>query len=325
VDNVTHTMVGAALGQAGLRRVTGLGTATLMIAANLPDLDVLVIPFADSLPFRRGWTHGPIGLVVLPLLLAAAVVGWDRAQARRGRRPRDRPPVQPRAVLGLAYLGAFTHPFFDWLNTYGIRLLMPFSQEWFYGDAVFIIDPWIWLALGLALWLGRRRRKAGRPLPERPAAVALVLVALYVGGMVGGSRAASGVATREIEARGLGPVERLMAGPVPANPFQREILYDRGPSYGTGVLSLPGMSLSLDPEPIPTNATHPLAVRAAQDPAFQGFLYWSRFPFFSFAEEGDSVRVHVADLRFGRGPGRGWATRSLLLPPEGPLAGGLRQ
>jgi inner membrane protein len=325
VDNVTHTMVGAALGQAGLRRATGLGTATLMIAANLPDLDVLVIPFADSLPFRRGWTHGPIGLAVLPVLLAAAVVGWDRAQARLGRRPAGRPTVRPLGVLGLAYLGAFTHPFLDWLNTYGVRLLMPFSQEWFYGDAVFIIDPWIWLALGLALWLGRKRGRAEHPSPSRPAVVALVLVTLYVGGMVGGSRAASETATREIEARGLGPVERLMAGPVPVNPLRREILYDRGPSYGTGVLTLPGMTLALDPDPIPTYADHPLAVRAAQDPVFQGFLNWSRFPFYTFEEEGDSVRVHVADLRFGRGPGRGWATRSLLLPSEGPLAGGLRQ
>ena len=44
-----------------------------------------------------------------------------------------------------------THPVLDWLNNYGIRLLMPFSPRWFYGDAVFIIDPWLWLALGGAL------------------------------------------------------------------------------------------------------------------------------------------------------------------------------
>ena len=73
MDNLTHTMVGATLGEAGLKKMTGLGMATLMIAANLPDLDVLVIPFADQLPFRRGWTHGPLGLLVLPPLLAGAV------------------------------------------------------------------------------------------------------------------------------------------------------------------------------------------------------------------------------------------------------------
>ena len=36
----------------------------------------------------------------------------------------------------------------DWLNTYGVRLLMPFDGRWFYGDALFIVDPWVWLLLG---------------------------------------------------------------------------------------------------------------------------------------------------------------------------------
>jgi inner membrane protein len=30
---------------------------------------------------------------------------------------------------------------------------MPFDDRWFYGDAVFIVDPWIWLGLGGALFL----------------------------------------------------------------------------------------------------------------------------------------------------------------------------
>ncbi len=29
----------------------------------------------------------------------------------------------------------------DWLNSYGVRLLMPFSNRWFYGDALYIVDP----------------------------------------------------------------------------------------------------------------------------------------------------------------------------------------
>ena len=31
-------------------------------------------------------------------------------------------------------------PLLDWLNTYGVRFLMPFDGTWFYGDALFIID-----------------------------------------------------------------------------------------------------------------------------------------------------------------------------------------
>ncbi|MGE5198160.1 MAG: metal-dependent hydrolase, partial [Rhodospirillaceae bacterium] len=46
-----------------------------------------------------------------------------------------------------------SHPFLDWLNNYGVRLLMPFSERWFYGDTLFIVDPWLWLILGGAVML----------------------------------------------------------------------------------------------------------------------------------------------------------------------------
>ena len=169
MDNLAHTLVGAALGQAGLKRKTGLGMATLMIAANLPDLDVIGLAFGENLAWRRGWTHGPLALVILPLLLAWIMVAYDRWQARRGKRPEGRLPVRFKWVLALAYIGALTHPLLDFLNTYGIRCLMPFSERWFYGDALFIIDLWLWSALGLGIWLSRRRERAGRVSPGFPA------------------------------------------------------------------------------------------------------------------------------------------------------------
>jgi hypothetical protein len=41
MENLTHTFVGAALAECGLKRVTPLATTTLLIAANLPDIDVV--------------------------------------------------------------------------------------------------------------------------------------------------------------------------------------------------------------------------------------------------------------------------------------------
>ena len=41
MDNLCHTLVGAALGKAGLQKRTPLATAALLIGANLPDVDVL--------------------------------------------------------------------------------------------------------------------------------------------------------------------------------------------------------------------------------------------------------------------------------------------
>ena len=85
MDNVCHTLVGAACGAAGLNRRTRFGAATLMISANIPDVDVLV--FASGSPwieFRRGWTHGILAQIVLPLALTGFVWLFDRFRRARG-------------------------------------------------------------------------------------------------------------------------------------------------------------------------------------------------------------------------------------------------
>jgi inner membrane protein len=161
MDNLAHTLAGAALAEAGLKRKTALATPTLMIAANLPDIDALV-SFAGSdaaLYFRRGITHGVLAWLVLPAALAGVMIAWDR-YVRRRRRP-DAEPVKIGALFALSYLGLLTHPFLDWLNTYGVRLLMPFDGRWFYGDTLFIVDPWLWLLLGSSVVLASSRSKFG--------------------------------------------------------------------------------------------------------------------------------------------------------------------
>lgn len=147
MDPLTHTCVGAGLSAAGLRRTTALATPTLILAANAPDIDILAgfgAPYL-SLAFRRGLTHGVPALLVLPLIVTTLLLGWDR-WIRRRRRP-DAEPARALPLWTLATLGVWTHPVLDWLNTYGMRWLLPFDGRWSYGDAVFILDPWLWLLL----------------------------------------------------------------------------------------------------------------------------------------------------------------------------------
>ena len=148
MDPVTHTLTGTSLAAVGLRRATPLATATLVLAANAPDVDVVAHLFGTptALAWRRGITHGIPALILLPFLVTGAIVLWDRHI--RLRRMPEAQPVRTRAVLFLAFLGVWTHPALDWLNTYGMRWLMPFDNRWTYGDAVFIIDPWLWLLVG---------------------------------------------------------------------------------------------------------------------------------------------------------------------------------
>lgn len=157
MDPLTHTLVGASLAATRLGATTRRATVALVVGANLPDLDVLSY-FAGSdaaLGFRRGWTHGVLALVILPAVLALILRTW---RSGRGNDTQE-PALSSAWLVGLCYLAVLTHPFLDWLNTYGMRWLMPFDSTWYYGDAVFIMDPWIWLVLGTGWLVGRQPRR----------------------------------------------------------------------------------------------------------------------------------------------------------------------
>jgi inner membrane protein len=153
LDPIAHTFTGAALAATGLRRATPLATAALIMGANAPDVDVVAVFGADyaELAFRRGWTHGVLALALWPFVLTGLLLLWDRLVRRR--RNREAAPARAGPLLALTALAVVTHPALDWLNDYGIRWLMPFDGAWFYGDALVVIDPWVWLALGGVLFL----------------------------------------------------------------------------------------------------------------------------------------------------------------------------
>ena len=109
------------LARAGLDGTTPLATATLVVAANAPEVDVLAYTQGEwfALAFRRGITHGVPAMAVLPFAVAGAMAAWDRL-VRRRRRP-DAPPARFPALLLLSFVGVLTHPTLDWMNTYGMR------------------------------------------------------------------------------------------------------------------------------------------------------------------------------------------------------------
>ncbi len=160
MDPFAHTFTGAALAATGLRRATPLATAALLLGANAPDIDFATTLGGDylSLAHRRGWTHGLPAVVVLPFLITGLLLFWDRFVRRR--RDPGAVPAEPWPLLGVAAIGVISHPVLDWLNNYGMRWLMPFDGRWFYGDALFIIDPWVWLVVGGAAFLSWSRQPA---------------------------------------------------------------------------------------------------------------------------------------------------------------------
>jgi inner membrane protein len=294
MDNLCHTLVGAALGEAGLKRRTRFGYATLMIASNLPDIDVLV--FATSTPsvaFRRGWTHGILADALLPPLLTAVVLF---VASRRTTTSRE-PPVRPMQLLLLSYVGVILHVLMDLLNTYGVRLLMPFSQHWFYGDVLFIIDPWLWLALGAGVSLSIRRRA---PNWSR---ASLAVAAAYVLTMLVFARAARAeMIDRWQQVEGRQP-QALMVGPIPITPLQRQLIIDAGDGYETGMFTWQPRGIRFDQDDVPKNDIDPRVALARKAPNIRAFLIWSRFPFWTVEPVEGGTRVTVGDMRFNGGRG----------------------
>jgi inner membrane protein len=124
-----------------------------MAAANVADADFIVLLWGDRwtlLDHHRGITHSILGTFAMGLLVAALAFGIERLIVTwRKKKPR----IRFRGLLIASTIAAVTHPLMDWTNNYGVRPLLPWSGRWFYGDLVFIIDPYIWLMLGGTLFL----------------------------------------------------------------------------------------------------------------------------------------------------------------------------
>lgn len=303
MDNLCHTLVGAALAEAGLRKKTPLATATLLIGANIPDVDGVLYWInrpVEALGFRRGWTHGVLAVAVWPFILAAIMLAWDR-WVRRRRHP-ERPPAIPRALVLLGLVAVLTHPLLDLCNTYGVRLLMPFSGHWFHGDTLFILDPWMWLALGLGWLLARELRRRGSPRPEWPARAALGVATAYVLVMAASNLVARGIVRRAADAEGGTATGALMVSPQPLDPFTRAVVIERDGAYELGTFDWLRQPRYRREGPLVSRFTGVNApeARAAAAATWQGrtFLVWARFPVYEVLRAGDGYEVLLADARY---------------------------
>jgi inner membrane protein len=296
MDNLTHSLAGAVLGQMGLKKKTGLAMPTLIIAANIPDIDAVATLLGghQHLAMRRGITHGPVAMLVLPIILWGIMLAWAK-----WRPSEQRLPIHKGWLLALAYIGTLSHPALDWLNVYGIRLLEPFTSEWYYGDTLFIIDVWIWAALAIGVWMSIKRERKGQGNWQRPAWVSFTAVCAYIFANGGITGVAEAQATEMLRARNDPTASMLdptvVASPVPVAFWQREILWRDDWDYGAGVYVL-GQALSLDIKGRPHNADKlTLSHVRMVDEQGDDYLFWSRMPVVT-RDAKDHVVIH--DQRF---------------------------
>lgn len=298
MDNLTHSLTGWALGQAGLKTRTRKGLAALILGANMPDLDVFFGWVAwDPLAIHRGFTHSLVGgSIVLPALLAGLLWLLDRWQLSRGKAFRSGLPMHFGWLLGLSYIGAISHPLLDVLTTYSVQLLSPFSNAWYHSDGLFIIDLWLWILLGGTIFWSKWREKRGGDW-RRPAQGALAVMAIYVAvNMAISQRAFAKVR----DWAGDRPAEAMFASPPPFHSWRRDLVWREGDCYRRGYYD-PVAGFGKPGACEPANMDDPL-VRAAiaKSPRFRKFLKWSILPQASVERSNCLATVRIGDARYGR-------------------------
>ncbi len=153
MDNLAHSLVGLTSAKAGLERLSPYATIVCLASANAADADFVTLFFGDRwtlLQHHRGITHSIVGTITIGLLIPTLAFVCERIAAKlRNYQAR----IRFGGLLIASLVAAATHPLMDWTNNYGVRPLLPWSGRWFYGDLVFIVDPYIWLVLGGAMFL----------------------------------------------------------------------------------------------------------------------------------------------------------------------------
>jgi inner membrane protein len=298
MDNLTHSLTGLALAQSGLDRLCPRATLLMILSANAPDVDIVALQGGPLryLEWHRGYTHSlpclPV-VALLPVLFAAAIyrekLPWAKAWL-------------------LCCIGVGSHLLTDWTNSYGVRLLLPFSSAWFHLDLNSLYDAWILAVLIFAaLWPVLARLVSseigGRPSPGRGTAVfALAFFLLFdIGRAVLHQRA---IAQLEARLYNDAPPLQTAAFPEPFTPFQWTGVVETAGTYRLNTVNPLG---GIDPraaeifyKPSPRQSIK----NAKRTEPFRFFLYFARFPVWSEAPTAidgtEGTRVDLTDLRFGR-------------------------
>jgi inner membrane protein len=300
MDPLTHTLTGLFLSRAGLNRWTPRASAILMLAANAPDIDVVSAAGGSLsyLHYHRHLTHSLAAMPVMAILPVLLVRGVSRK------------PVHWLGAFLAALIAVGSHLLLDWTNSYGIRLLLPFSGRWLRLDWTNVVDVWIWAVLLLSLagpFLARlvgseitsgaaRQRYPGRGF----AIFALVFLLLYNWGR----GTLHGRAEAELQTRIYGESAPLRVAALPneANP-----LYWRGLAETTDSYAVVGLNLAQPFDPTRAQLFHkadpgPARDAASRSETFQRFLEFSQFPLWRVIpadEPENSTLVEAMDMRFG--------------------------
>ncbi len=224
MDNLTHTLSG--LVAARLVPARGLSRRARYLAgglaANFPDLDIVLAPFSSELYLmhHRGETHS---LLMLPLW--ALLLSWLFAKMFK-------PAGGWRDFYALTAVVLLVHILGDWITGYGTQLLAPFTRETFSLGTTFIIDPLLTLILLLG-FLGGLLWKAS----PRAAQLSVLLAVAWIGTQYYWKQQALAAGAAHARAQGW-QAAQISAEPRPISPYNWTVIVREPERYHYAHLKL---------------------------------------------------------------------------------------
>lgn len=251
------------------------------IGAEAPDLDIVMMPTGPlgHLTYHRGTLHS---LALAPILAAliALIVGRIFPGTNRVK-------LFTWALVG----GLVGHLFMDWMTSYGLRFMLPFSNRWYSIDWAaevelgMMIPPLLAIAVGF--WWPRLRG----PL-LRVAGVIIVAVIAY--------RGVAHSVLQQTVARAYGvPVQSVTLEPVIYQETTWEYVVTDPTLYHLGRIALNGAMVERGTLARVEPAANPVISAALATPAGKIIWQFARNPVVSAAATPKGYDVVVSDLRGG--------------------------
>ena len=287
MDPLTHFLTGANLGRAGFNRNTAYATLAMTLAAEAPDLDIFWGFRGPLVGFEhhRGITHTFIAAPVIAVVTTAVI--WLIHKARRKPQPArvGLPPPRWTLIFLFALIADLSHLLLDYTNNYGLRPFFPFNPRWYERSIVFIVDPFLLLALVGALVLpslfGLADREIGarRPLFRGRAWSIAALVFMVLWWSLRNAEKSHAIELVRSSGVIAAPLANIDAEPYPFDPFAWHVVAETRDYYQTAEVHTRHDDVQSDPSNITYKPSVTPAVAAAKQ-SWLGRVYldWSKFP-----------------------------------------------
>lgn len=229
MDTLTHTLIGACLGEAIAGKKLGKKAMLLgTLANNFPDIDVVSTFWTSetqSLLTHRGITHSILFNIICTILISALFKKYSKNDS-----------VSFKQWLLLFGSGFFIHFLIDAFTAYGTGWFEPFDHSRVSFNAIFILDPFFMLPVliaTIALLILKRDSFKRKKWCQIGLSISLFYLVLTIVNKLKVDK----VVSENIETQHLN-CDNYMATPTALNNFLWYVIISSGDEYRLGYYSL---------------------------------------------------------------------------------------